>query len=295
MRQLTGLDAQFLAAEDGRTHGHVSALGIYGPATSPGGALTLEAVRALVAERIGLLAPFRWRLAPVPLNLDHPYWFEDADFDLEFHIQELALPAPGDDRQLAEQVARIHARPLDRARPLWELYLIHGLAGGRVAVLTKVHHAAVDGVSGGDLLSVLLDPHPEGRTLEPVAAHHGEAAPGQAGLLLRGLLGVAPQPLRALTAAPRAAALRPSPTVRWIPGVGLLAGASARITRVRRGDGGVLERTGLLAPRTRLNRRIGPHRRFAFAVGRRQGRQERVGRQRQRCSARLGLPAPRPR
>lgn len=120
MRQLTGLDAQFLAAGDGRTHGHVSALGIYDPATAPGGAVALEAVRAVVAERTGLRAPFRWRLAPVPLNLYHPYWFEDPDFGLEFHIRELALPAPGDDRQLAEQVARIHARPLDRARPLWE-------------------------------------------------------------------------------------------------------------------------------------------------------------------------------
>ncbi len=160
MHQLTGLDAQFLAAEDGRTHGHVSALGIYDPSTAPGARLTLEAVRDLVATRIDSLAPFRWRLAPVPLNLDHPYWFDDPVFDLEFHIRELALPAPGDDRQLAEQVARLHSRPLDRGRPLWELYLIQGLSGGRVAIMTKIHHAAVDGVSGGELLSVLLDPDP---------------------------------------------------------------------------------------------------------------------------------------
>lgn len=265
MRQLSSLDAQFLAAEDGRTHGHVCALGIYDPTTAPGGTLTLDALRALVAERIGLLAPFRWRLAPVPFNIDHPYWFEDPDFDLDFHIRELALPAPGDDRQLAEQVSRLHARPLDRSRPLWELYLIHGLFGGRVAVMTKVHHAAVDGVSGGELLSVLLDPHPEGRDVEPVAAQHGEAVPGQFELLIRGLLGMAGQPLRALRAAPRTLPhLDQIPTVRLIPGVGLLAAASARVTRARRGDGGVLERTTQHAPRTRLNRRIGPHRRFAF-------------------------------
>lgn len=265
MRQLSSLDAQFLAAEDGRNHGHVCALGIYDPTTARGGALTLEAVRALVAERIGQLAPFRWRLAPVPFNLDHPYWFEDPNFDLDFHIRELALPAPGDDQQLAEQVARLHARPLDRARPLWELYLIHGLAGGRVAVMTKVHHAAVDGVSGGELLSVLLDPHPEGRDVVPDEAHPGEAVPGQFELLVRGLLGMAGQPLRALRAAPRALPhLDQVPTIRLIPGVGLLATASARITRARRGDGGLLERTALRAPRTRLNRRIGPHRQFAF-------------------------------
>jgi diacylglycerol O-acyltransferase len=267
MRQLTSLDAQFLAAEDGRTHGHVCALGIYDPATAPGGALTLEAVRALVAERIGQLAPFRWRLATVPLGLDHPYWFEDPNFDLDFHIRELALPAPGDDRQLAEQVARLHARPLDRARPLWELYLIHGLSRGRAAVMTKVHHAAVDGVSGGELLSVLLDSNPEGRTPQPKGTtRQSGAVPGQAELLVRGLLGVARQPLRALSAVPRALPhLDQVPTVRALPGVGLLAAATARVAGVRRGDGGVLERTRLRAPRTRLNRRIGPHRRFAFA------------------------------
>ena len=119
-----------------------------------------------MAGRIHLLPPFRWRLVEVPFGLDHPYWFDDPDFDLDFHIRELALPAPGDQRMLAEQVARIVARPLDRARPLWELYLIHGVADERVAVLTKIHHAAVDGMSGAEILSVLLDTEPEGRTVD---------------------------------------------------------------------------------------------------------------------------------
>lgn len=271
MHQLTSLDAQFLAAEDGRTHGHVSALGIYDPSTAPGARLTLEAVRDLVATRIDSLAPFRWRLAPVPLNLDHPYWFDDPVFDLEFHIRELALPAPGDDRQLAEQVARLHSRPLDRGRPLWELYLIQGLSGGRVAIMTKIHHAAVDGVSGGELLSVLLDPDPNPRTLERLEPaqrppRRGDPVPGQVGLLLRGLLGLARQPLRALAATPRTLPhLDQVPTVRMLPGARALAAGSALLTGARRRDGGVLERTNLRAPRTRFNRRIGPHRRFAFA------------------------------
>ncbi len=104
----------------------------------------------------------------MPFGFDQPYWFEDPDFDIEFHVRELALPAPGDDRQLTEQAARLHARPLDRRRPLWELYLISGLSGGRLAVYTKVHHAAIDGVSGNDILAAVLDLSPEGRDLGEV-------------------------------------------------------------------------------------------------------------------------------
>src|SRR5881409_1485105 len=146
MRQLTSLDAQFLAIETPRTWGHVSGLAIYDPSTTPTGQLTIEDVSRLVSERLHMLPPFRWRLVEVPFGLDHPYWIEDPDFDIDFHIREAAIPPPGDDRSLAEVVSRIFARPLDRSRPLWELYLIHGLAEGRVAMLTKVHHSVVDGV-----------------------------------------------------------------------------------------------------------------------------------------------------
>ena len=114
------------------------------------------------------MPPFRRRLAEVPFGFDQPYWIEDPDFDIEFHVRELALPAPGDDKQLAEQAARLHARPLDRRRPLWELYLISGLSGGRIAIYTKVHHAAIDGVSGNDILAAVLDLSPEGRELGEV-------------------------------------------------------------------------------------------------------------------------------
>jgi hypothetical protein len=86
-----------------------------------------------------MLPPFRWKLAEVPFGIDLPYWIEDPDFDLDFHIRETAVPPPGDDPQIAETVARIASRPLDRSRPLWELYLVHGLSGGRVGLLTKIH------------------------------------------------------------------------------------------------------------------------------------------------------------
>ena len=148
MRQLTSVDAQFLAMETPRTYGHVAGFAVYDPSSAPGGELTVQDLCRLVSERIHLLPPFRWRLAPVPLDIDLPYWIEDPDFDLDFHIRESAVPPPGTREQIANTVARIVARPLDRAHPLWELYLVHGLPDGRVGVVSKIHHAAVDGMSG---------------------------------------------------------------------------------------------------------------------------------------------------
>src|SRR5215210_6058365 len=227
MRQLTSVDAQFLAMETPRTYGHVAGLAVYDPSTAPDGELTVQDLCRLVSERIHLLPPFRWRLAEVPLSLDLPYWIEDPDFDLDFHIRESAVPPPGNDDRLAEVVARIFARPLDRRRPLWELYLIHGLEGGRVALLTKIHHAAVDGVSGNELLSVLLDPSPEGREIEPAppGSGAGERAPGELEMLGRGLLGLPRQPIRALRSVPTAV-----PNLTALPG----ANAFPAVPRVAR-------------------------------------------------------------
>src|SRR5256885_5442256 len=171
-------------------YGHVGSICVLDPSTAPE-PLTLERLTALVQERLHFTPPFRRRLVTVPFGLDQPYWIEDPDFDIEFHVRELALPAPGDDKQLAEQAARLHARPLDRRRPLWELYLIHGLEGGRVAIYSKVHHSMVDGVSGNEILGVLLDPAPEGRELPPKpAGEPGERVPGDLEMLGRALLRV---------------------------------------------------------------------------------------------------------
>src|SRR3954449_11167795 len=183
MRQLTSLDAQFLALENARQAGHVAGLAILDTSTAPGGTLSCGDIQALIADRIPQLPPLRWRLAEVPLGLDYPYWVDDADFDLHFHVRELALPAPGSDTQLAEQVARITSRPLDRARPLWELYLIHGLAEGHVAMLTKIHHALIDGISGAEIMGLLLDLGPDAPKLPAVTDWKGavETAPSGAG------------------------------------------------------------------------------------------------------------------
>src|SRR3954471_9453355 len=163
MRQLTSLDAQFLALESARQTGHVGGLAILDPSTRPGGTLYASDILELLEERLPALPPFRWKLAEIPFGLDFPYWIEDPDFDLHFHVRELALPPAGTHDQLAEQVARIMGRPLGRARPLWELYLIHGLEKGCSAVLTKIHHAVIDGMSGAEIMGLLLDLTPEGR------------------------------------------------------------------------------------------------------------------------------------
>src|SRR6201994_2981804 len=198
MRQLTSLDAQFLALENARQAGHVGSLAILDPRTAPTGQLGIDEVTALLRERLPLLPPLRWRLAEVPLGLDYPYWVDDGDFDLAYHVRELALASPGSDDQLAEQTARIMSRPLDRARPLWELYVIEGLESGNVAVLTKIHHAVVDGLSGAEIMGLLLDLVPEGRELPEATPSSAGHTPGQFELLARGLVGVPRYPLRAL-------------------------------------------------------------------------------------------------
>jgi WS/DGAT/MGAT family acyltransferase len=263
MRQLSSLDTQFLALESARQTGHVAGLAILDPSTAPGGGVDAGTIGALLTERLPALPPFRWKLAEVPLGLDYPYWVEDPDFDLDFHVRELALPAPGSDEQLAEQVARIVSRPLDRARPLWELYVIHGLPGGDVGVLTKIHHAVIDGMSGAEIMGLLLDLTPEGREPPPPVAGNGAGAPTPNQMLVRGLTGLSRQPLRALRSLPRALPNIEETPFASIPGVGLL-GRVGRAPRTLRRDGSARGGPHLVAPKTIFSGRISPHRRFAF-------------------------------
>ncbi len=260
MQQLTGLDGAFLAIETPAVFGHVASICVVDPSTAPE-PLTLQSLSDVVSSRLHLVPPFRRRLAPVPFGLDQPYWIEDPHFDLEYHVREIALPPPGTDAMLAEQAARLHARPLDRTRPLWEMYLISGLAGGRMAVYTKVHHAAIDGVSGADILGTMLDTSPKPPPLVYEEPPAGEPMPSQVGLLARSAVSLSRHPLRAvrvstdlLRAAP---ALVRSTSLPRIPVVDDL------LLR-RLGRSATLERTGLRAPATPWNRPITPHRRWAF-------------------------------
>ena len=258
MQQLTGLDAAFLAMESPSVYGHVGSVCVLDPSTASE-PLTLDRLSRLIESRLHLIPPFRRRLVTVPFGLDQPYWIEDPDFDLEYHVRELALPEPGGDKQLAYQAARLHARPLDRRRPLWELYLIHGLAGGHKAVYTKVHHAAIDGVSGNDILAAVLDLTPEGRPDEPVPEWECDEQPHAAGLLARSAVTMLKQPLRAARMSYGlvrfAPAFATSPARPRLPVVDRL---------LRRDADVVLSQTGLRAPATPFNKSISPHRRWAF-------------------------------
>ena len=276
MQQLTSLDANFLAMESSRTYGHVGGLAVLDPSGAPGGGIEVEDLRRVVAARLDKLPPLRWKLVQVPLGLDHPYWIVDPDFDLDFHIRESAIPPPGSDRQLAETVSRMFARALDRSHPLWELYLIHGLPEGRVAILTKFHHAAIDGVSGAEILGTLFDLTPEGEGVSPngggaeesePAVRGGEREPSELEMLLRGLVGMPRQTARAIAALTTTLPnLGRMPGMAMMPGAPQAARASSRVRRALRGtpDGGVLEVSTARAPKLSFNGRISSHRSIAF-------------------------------
>ncbi len=166
MQRLTGLDATFLYLETPSTHMHVASTAVFDPADVPEG-YSFERVKEMVANRLPLLPPFRRRLVTIPFQLHHPLWIEDPDFDIDYHVRRAALPAPGGQAELAEFAAEVMSQPLHRSRPLWELYVVEGLEGGYIATVTKTHHAAIDGVSGAELTTNLLDLSPDIVTLDP--------------------------------------------------------------------------------------------------------------------------------
>ncbi len=251
MQQLTGLDASFLYLETATMPMHISGLGIYDPATAEGGKVRFKQIVENVRQRALRIPAMCSTLQTVPLRWDHPYWKRTGDFDPEFHIRHLALPQPGDWRQLCILVARLHARPLDRRRPLWEMYVIEGLdkvegyPKGCFAVFTKVHHAAVDGASGNELTAQLHDLSPDWQTGKASAEAQTDRTPSNIELLLRAQLNTLKQPFRFVDVARHS-----------IPGVARLATGitSGRLHRISD------------LPRTRFNRTVTPHRVFGAEV-----------------------------
>lgn len=160
MQRLSGLDASFLYMETPSSFMHVASIMILDPSTSPD-EFSFAKLRGLYENRLPLAPPFRRRLMEVPFGLNHPVWIEDPDFDLDWHLRHIAVPKPGGMKELTELCGHLVAMPLDRNHPLWEVWLIDGLEDGCVAILNKVHHAAIDGASGEELMIAILDFSPE--------------------------------------------------------------------------------------------------------------------------------------
>ena len=202
MRQLSRNDALFLASESAHSNSNVSLIQIYDPSTASAGRLQFKSILALVQSRLHRSPVFRQKLRSVPLGLDEPYWVEDENFDLEYHVRHVALPKPGDWRQFCIQTSRIHARPLDLNRPLWELYVIEGLDSlldlpkDSFALLTKLHHAAIDFRRGTAIITLLHDLTPEPPAPEPPEPWFPESPPGSLELVVRGLAHTVASPQR---------------------------------------------------------------------------------------------------
>jgi diacylglycerol O-acyltransferase len=274
MQQLTGLDATFLHLENATQYGHVSGLSIFTPPDTPGYE-PYAAWRAQLCERLPLLPPLRRRLVEVPLGLDHPSWIDDPDFDLDFHVRHTAVPPPGTDDQLAATVSRLVARPLDRRRPLWLSYVIEGLRDGRFAVLTIIHHAAVDGASGIELLTLMLDDTPEG-PVQPAPSRpwRPERVPSDLEMLVGATLRLPRKPARAVLLGARTArelgrATRNPALVAAANQVrGSLRGPLGTLLNLGRDRGEERDVPPTLPsvrpPRTPFNDKITPHRKLAI-------------------------------
>ncbi|WP_326639461.1 wax ester/triacylglycerol synthase family O-acyltransferase [Streptosporangium sp. NBC_01755] len=261
MRQLSAVDTQFLNFETSTNVANIGGLAILS------GRLSRSDLVSLLARRLHLAAPFRMRLVSVPFGLDHPYWTEDSRIDLDYHVREIALPAPGSDEQLGEQVARLHARCLDRRRPLWEMYLIHGLAGDRTALYTKVHHAAVDGVTGADVLASLLDTSPEPAEVEMAPAAEPEERIDTREMVARGIAKAVVNPANTvrflINAVPH---LDEIPLISQVPGAGLVSRVTRQLANRLSGTAEVPAMPRMTVPRTPFSGRISAHRRFAYAA-----------------------------
>jgi diacylglycerol O-acyltransferase len=173
MEQLSGLDASFLYLETPTLHMHVEMVTVFDPSTVPGG-YSFAKMQAQIASRTYQAPVFRRLLVEVPFRLGHPVWVDDPHFDIDYHVRRTAVPGPGGLHELAELAGDIASRQLDRSKPLWEIWVVEGLEGGRIAVIAKMHHSTVDGMSGAALLSVLFDleadPGPEPEPAEVVAS-----------------------------------------------------------------------------------------------------------------------------
>lgn len=249
MKQMQGLDAAFVAMEQSSAPVHIGSLLIYDPSTAPGGFVRFKDILKFYGDRLRLSETMRQKMVKVPFGIDYPYWVEDINFDLEYHVRHVALPKPGDWRQLCIQCARIFARPLDLSRPPWEVTVIEGLDNvegfpkGSYATVSKVHHAAIDGASGVDMMNALHTVTPTVEPPQELDEWRPESDPSQLGMFMRGYARSLTNPLRQMNA------MRNS-----LPGM---------VRATRRFLQGDFDFSALMkAPRTRFNQTVSPHRMF---------------------------------
>ena len=247
MERLSPLDVSFLYLESDTTPMHVGGVCIL---ERPPGDFDYDRLVAIISERIATVPRFRQKIRWIPGRLGNPVWVDDTEFDVTYHVRRSALPKPGSEEQLKELTARVQSRPLDRARPLWEIYLVEGLADGRIAIITKTHHAMVDGVAAVDVGAVILDLTREPRETPP-AEWTPEREPSSVTLVAGAVRNAVTKPAEILTTA--RANLH---DVRRV---------ASRAAGVAGGLAAAVRSTARSAPDSPLNVEIGSQRRFGMA------------------------------
>jgi WS/DGAT/MGAT family acyltransferase len=247
MQRLSGLDASFLYLETATQPLHVCSILELDTSTMPGG-YTFDRLRDALGMRIKAMPQFREKLADSRFNPDHPVWVEDKDFDVDRHLHRIGLPSPGGRHELAEICGHIASLSLDRSRPLWETWVIENIggtdahAGGRLAVMTKVHHAGVDGVTGANLMSQLCSTEPDAPAPDPV---EGVGGASSLEIAISGAIKFATRPLRLVNVVPTT--------------------LSTVVDTVRRARSGQAMAAPFAAPKTAFNANVTGHRNVAFA------------------------------
>lgn len=246
MKRLSGMDAFFLYVESPAVHTHVALTAVLDPSTMPHG-YSFERLRDAISDRVHLVPAFRKLAVDVPFHVSHPVWIDDAGFDIANHVHRAAVPSPGGERELAELAGHIASSQLDRSRPLWEMWIIEGLAEGHIGVCAKIHHSAMDGGAAAELMPLFFDLEADPAPSEPPPPFEPEPAPDQWEML--GEAGV--DRLKSLVNIPRL--------------VRRTGGAIGSIRRFRRADDGPPGGTPFQPPRTAFNGRLTGDRSVAFS------------------------------
>ena len=247
MRRMSGMDAMFLYNEIPTQHMHTLKLAILDPPPGPEG-YSFEKERDLLEATLDRLPPFRWKVVPTPFSINHPLWIEDPDFDLDLHVHRAALPAPGGREELCDFIAEVASRPLDRTRPMWEMWMVEGLEGGRVAAVIKIHHSLADGHATADMLNEYMTARAGEIPPAPEKAWQPESVPSRAWLFWRGVADLVPYLFRGLPVLFRA--------VR-----------AARQRKAEALEAGVEQPPAAFSgPNTMINALLTSHRRFAYTT-----------------------------